>query len=151
LISIVEVSNKKGLQWKTFGDNHLKNAEETRHIAAKAVYLSRRQITLSRQQGSSAPDPAEILDLLPDDQSVETVTAKAISYIPAAVESISPLMYSQRRMARTELPFPFGRLIESNLATIANPGREKQLKEIEERTRRTGMPQAIPSFTILEF
>ena len=147
----VEVANKKGMQWKTFGDDHLKNAQETRRIAALAVYLSRQQVTLAKEKGTSDLKPDEILDLLPDERSVETVTEKAISYIPSATESVSDLIYRQRRMAGTVLPFPFGKIAESNLATIGSPGREKQLEDAQERTRRTEMPQPVPSFTIFEW
>ncbi|HEY9596482.1 MAG TPA: hypothetical protein V6D33_02290, partial [Cyanophyceae cyanobacterium] len=147
----VDVTNKKGMKWKTFGDDHLKNAEQTRHIAALAVYLSRQQVTLARKQGSSTPNPEEILDLLPDEQSVKAATANAIAYIPAAVQSISALMYRQRRIARTEFPSPFGRIIESNVATIANPGRQNQLEQLDATAKKTGIPQVVPSFTLFEW
>ncbi len=146
----VEVTNGKGMSWRTFGDNHLRNAESTRHIAAMAVYLSRRQVTSVRQAGAPEPSPDEVLDLLPDEQSIQAVTAQAITYIPQAVESITALMYSQRRMARSEIPL-VGPLVESNLATIANPGRERQLLDLEDQARTTGMPQVAPSFTIAEW
>jgi Domain of unknown function (DUF4157) len=147
----VEVVNKKGMKWKTFGDDHLKTSQETRRIATLAIYLSRQQVILAQETGMSNLKPDEILDLLPDDKSVETVTEKAKSYIPSATEAISDLMYRQRKMAGTLLPFPFGKIVESNLGTIGSSGRENQLKDAEEQARKTGLSQPVPSFTVFEW
>jgi hypothetical protein len=154
----VEVKNKKGMTWRTFGDDHLKNAEQTRHIAALAIYLSRRQVTLAANAGSPEPDTDalanEILDLLPDEESVRRVTQTAIGYIPQAVGDITGLMYRQRRVAEVGLQHlvgPLAPVLRSNLETLTDPGRRKQLEQLQELQQRTGLPQIAPSFTLGTF
>jgi hypothetical protein len=151
----VQVTNKKGMKWRTYGDDHLKNAPETSRIAALAVYLSRQQVMQVQNKNAPAPNPDEVLDLLPDEQSIEKVTAQAISYIPAAVQSLPDLLYRQRMAAKeglkAELPL-IGQwipaIVESNLETTASSARRKQILELEEKSRSRGMPLIAPSFTI---
>jgi hypothetical protein len=157
----VEVTNKKGMKWRTYGDNFLKNAQETRRIAALAVYLSRQQVMQAAKRGAPDPDPEEILELLPDDDSVKRVTAQALTYIPEAVRTLPALLYRQRGSAAAGLKgklagVPVVRnvvpaLVKSNLETVASPGRQKQLEDLEEQSRRTGAPGVAPSFTVFSF
>ena len=106
----LEVSNRRGMTWKTFGDEHLKNAPETLRIGAWAVLESRRQVMEANRAGPAVGTPSdddarseEILDLLPDPASVEKATAKAVSYIPWAAQSLTGLIYRQRGAGALEL------------------------------------------------
>jgi hypothetical protein len=61
-------------------------------------------------------------------------------------------MYRGRKLAGTQFPAPLGMIIESNLATIANPGRARQLQDMEETSRTTGTgPRLAPQFTVFDF
>jgi hypothetical protein len=164
----VEVTNKKGMKWRTYGDNFLKNAQETRHIAALAVYLSRQQV-IQAAKGEAVPDPEEVLELLPDENSVKIVTAQAITYIPEAVRTLPTLLYRQRLSGGAALKgkiaagmpnIPLVKplvtnlvpaLVQSNLETIASPGRQRQLEDLQEQSQRTGTPAVAPSFTVFSF
>jgi hypothetical protein len=139
-----EVKNAKGMLWRTYGDNRLKNAVETQHIAAYAIFVSRQQIIRARNGESSAPsrDQAnEVLDLLPDVMSIERATQQAIAYIPYAVREISSLINRNVGMLDTvRLPLygggpvlPF--VLKSMLGTISDPGRQKTLEDYERRKR----------------
>ncbi|MGR9053952.1 MAG: eCIS core domain-containing protein [Gammaproteobacteria bacterium] len=151
----VEVRNRKGMKWRTFGDDRLKNAQETLRIGALAIYLSRRQILSAGQPGAADPDPNEVLDLLPDNQSMAQVTAKAIGYIPAAANDVAGLLYRQRGSVKAGLASTLppvigplvGGIIKSNIETIGNPAREKQLLEYQERAKTYG-PSVAPQFTV---
>jgi hypothetical protein len=91
---------------------------------------------------------------MPDDATLDRATAQAIAYIDqaASAEAIQELMYRGRKLAGTQFPFPFGPIIESNLATITNPGRQKQLQGIEESSRDKNLgPMLAPQFTIFDF
>jgi hypothetical protein len=149
----LDVSNKKGMHWKTYGDNHLKNAEETRHIASLAVFLSRQQIFQAKK--GESPDPTEILELIPDAESIERATNVAISYIPDAVRDIARLIHSNVGMLQTlKVPIPIlGRvlpsILESRLETMSDPARQRELERIESQ-RPEDRP--LPSqFTIFKF
>jgi hypothetical protein len=160
----VEVTNKRGMKWKTFGDDHLKSAPDSLRIGAFAVFESRRQVMEANRLGSaSAANDASasenVLALLPDKASVDQTTTKAVSYIPWAAQSITELIYRQRGAGALELKERLGPagsvlapIIKSNIATIADPGREKQLLRLEEESRRrnTG-PLLAPQFTVAEF
>jgi hypothetical protein len=127
-----EVTNAKGMKWKTFGDNHLKNAAETRRIAAYAVILSRQQIT--RAKAGETPDPNEVLDLLPDATSVEKATNQAIVYIPQAVRELSALMHRNIGMLSTRVKLPLVPFVlESVVGTISDPARHKALEDYDRR------------------
>jgi len=155
----VEVSNKKGMRWRTFGDDNLKKTQESLRIGALAVYLSRQQILLAQQHSAPAPDPLEVLDLLPDEDSVSRATAKAVSYIPAATADVEGLLYRQRGSVKaglvSTLPPGIGWLVGSavkaNLEAIGNPAREKQLLEIQDRAKTSGIPGVAPQFTVFSF
>ena len=60
----VDVNNKKGMHWRTYGDNSLHNAPQTQHIGSLAVFLSRLQVINAAADGQQNGDD-EILDLLP--------------------------------------------------------------------------------------
>lgn len=132
-----EVSNAKGMKWKTFGDNHLKNAAETRRIAAYAVFVSRQQIT--RARAGETPDSGEVLDLLPDAESVRRATDQALGYIPQAVGELAPLIHRNIGMLSTvKLPWYAGGPVlpfvgQSILGTISDPGRKKVLEDYQRR------------------
>jgi Domain of unknown function (DUF4157) len=161
----VEVSNKRGIKWKTFGDDHLKDSADSLRLGALAVFESRRQVMAASRAGADATDSAddarsdEVLDLLPDQASIDQVTAKAVSYIPWAAETLTSLIYRQRGAGALELKQQWGvagsvlaPVIKANIAAIADPGREKQLLELEEESRRrnTG-PLLAPQFTVGTF
>jgi hypothetical protein len=132
-----EIANAKGHHWKTYGDNHLKNAEETRRIAAFAVFLSRQQ--LSQAKEGKSPDPTEVLDLLPDARSVQQATDRAYAYIPVAVKEVTPLIHRNVAMLGTLRPplylggpiLPF--VGKSILETTSDPARTRTLQEYERR------------------
>jgi hypothetical protein len=144
-----EVTNAKGMRWRTYGDDRLARSADTQRIAALAVFMSRRQLSQARAGGD--PRPEDVLALLPDDASVARATELAISYIPAAVADIGGLMYRQRGIASTELGKVAGSIVESNLAVIAAPGRERQILEAQETARRTGLPTPAPQFQVLSW
>jgi hypothetical protein len=145
-----EVSNKKGMKWKTFGDDHLRSAKETQHIAALAVAVSRRQI-MDVNKGGAEADPNEVLDLLPDDDSVARATTAAEAMIPQAAADVDALMYRQRGAAGAALPPVIGPLVESNLGAIGSPSRERDIEAARQRARDTGMGQPVPQFNILNW
>ena len=130
----IEVSNQRGMKWKTFGDDHLKQAPDSLRIGAFAVFESRRQVMEANRVGnaeSAANDDAaadEVLKLLPDKASVDRATAKAVSYIPWAAQSLTELIYRQRGAGALELKERLGPagtvlapIIKANIATIADP------------------------------
>jgi len=144
-----EVTNARGMTWRTFGDQFLAKAEDTQKIAALAVYVSRRQIYEAR--AGRDPKPEDVEAFLPGWPSVEAATKLAISYIPAAAADVGGLIYRQRSMAPTQFGPILGGIIESNIATIGAPGRERQLLEVKERAERTGTPQVAPQFTVVSW
>ena len=145
-----DVTNARGMKWRTFGDALLAKAPETQRIAALAVFTSRQQVYAANR--GEKPDPKEVEDLMPDDATLDRATLQAIAYIPAAAADVQGLMYRGRKLAGTQFPAPFGAIIESNLATIANPGRNRQLADMEEASRTTNLgPRLAPQFTIFDF
>ncbi|MCA9976828.1 MAG: hypothetical protein KC413_13800 [Anaerolineales bacterium] len=144
----LEISNAKGMRWRTYADNRLRNAAETQHIASLAIFLSRRQIEQT-WQGNPPPNAQEVLDLLPDEASIDQATAQAIAYIPEAARQASSLLYRSRGMAPTQFGSILGTIAESNLATIGSPGRERQIDDMLRSSERMGSgPVVAPSFTI---
>jgi hypothetical protein len=125
------------MKWKTYGDNHLKNAEETRKIASYAVFLSRQQII----QAKKGEDPIvnEVLDLLPDAISIERATDQAYAYIPQAVREVESLVHRNIGMLDTiDLPWYAGGSLlpfvgKSIIGTISDPARMKALEDYERR------------------
>jgi hypothetical protein len=142
-----DVTNARGMSWRTFGDNHLARVTDTRRIASLAIFLSRQQIYAARR--GDTPDPAEVEGLMPDDSTIARATTQAIAYIPAAATGVQSLMYRARGLAGAQFPGPLGPIITSNLATIASPGRERQLLELERASRSgdTG-PLLAPQLTL---
>lgn len=132
-----DVTNAKGDTWKTYGDNHLKNAAETRRIAAYAVFVSREQIT--RAKAGENPDLDEVLDLLPDARTVEKATNYAYGRIPTAVKEVTPLINRNIGMLDTIHPPwyalgpAFPHMLKSVVKTISDPARSKTLDDYERR------------------
>ena len=56
-----EVTNQRGMSWKTYGDDHLAEATETQKIAALAIYVSRQQVFAARAQGPEPRRRARVL------------------------------------------------------------------------------------------
>lgn len=149
-----EVTNARGMRWKTFGDNALKNAVETQRLAALAIFLSRMQIVQARAGKPVNSD--EILALLPDEKSVQAATQQAIAYIPQAVQDVPSLIGAQVGMVRTRsLPAYLGGPVlpyvgASLLENIADPGRERQLLDLQRQSEETGSgPRLAPQFRVL--
>lgn len=159
-----EVSNTRGMKWKTFGDDHLKNSAESLRIGALAVFESRHEVMAANRGGLTATvsDDAlseEVLALLPDQTSIDRATATAVSYIPWAAQTLTDLIYRQRGAGALELKQQWGvpgtilaPLIKANIAAIADPGREKQLLRLEEESRRLNTGRLLaPQFTVGTF
>jgi hypothetical protein len=126
-----DVTNAQGVKWKTYGDNHLKNSVETQRMAAYAVFVSRQQINQARS--GESPNSDDVLALLPDSTTVDRATEKAISYIPQAVNNISPLINRNINILDTKLPWYIGKPVKSFLGTISDPGRQKTHDEYDRR------------------
>lgn len=146
-----KVGNARGMRWRTFGDNYLEVADETQRVAALAVFLSRQQVFAARNGESANPD--EIEGLMPDEDSVQRATQQAIVYIPDAVAEVETLIYRNRSLAPSQLGTVLGAIVESNLATIGHPGREREIVEMVESARRRGqeVPIVAPSFTVFSW
>ena len=145
-----DVTNSAGMKWRTFGDAQLAKAPDTSRIAALALFKSRQQI-YAAQKGKK-PDPKEVEALMPDDATIERATSQAIAYIPAAAADVQGVMYRGRKLASTQFPKPLGAVIESNLETIASPGRSNQLRDLERMRDETGSgPVLAPQFTLGRF
>jgi len=95
-----EVSNPKGMTWRTYGDSHLREAPETRHIAALAVFLARTQIYDVYKDKDV--NPQDVIDLMPDDKTIDKVTEEAIRYIPTAAGEVDKFMLAQRNAAESQ-------------------------------------------------
>lgn len=145
-----DVTNAAGMKWRTFGDAQLAKAPDTSRIASLALFKSRQQI-YAAQKGKK-PDPAEVEALMPDDATIERATSQAIAYIPAAAADVQGVMFRGRSLASTQFPKPIGALIQSNLETIASPGRANQLRDLERTREETNSgPMLAPQFTIGHF
>lgn len=108
-------TNAKGMTWRTYGDDHLRTAVETRHLAALAVFVSRQQVM--RARNGENPDASEVTDLLPDDDTVERATQAAIGLIPQAATEVDDLMIRNRSI----LPGPLPGYIDYMTQQPANP------------------------------
>ena len=142
-----EVRNARGMRWRTFGDDYLALAKETQRIAALAVFQSRQQIYAAR--GGASPNADEIEALMPDDDTVQRATQQAIAHIPDAVEEVEGLIYRNRSLAPAQFGPVLGTIVESNLATIGYPGREREISNMLDSANRIGIEAPIaPSFTL---
>jgi hypothetical protein len=149
-----DVTNTAGMSWRTYGDQHLAKAEDTKRIASLAIFVSRQQIYAANH--GQKPDPKEVEALMPDDSTVDRATTQAIGYIPAAAAEAQAVMFRGRGVAATEFRSKLGVLgpvlapvIESNISTIADPGRQRQLLELKEATEGTGFgPTVAPQWTV---
>jgi hypothetical protein len=131
-----EVSNPKGMKWRTFGDAHLRKADEARHIAALAVFLSRKQI-YDAHKGVTV-NPKDITDLMPDDKTIEIVTKEAIDYIPQAADEVDAFMLSQKNAA------------EAQFGSIGGPIARYMLMQIDRRLQQSNiLPDERPVTDIL--
>ena len=141
------VRNARGMSWRTYGDDYLHMAPETRRIAALAVFLSRQQVT--RARGGETPDPDDVLHLLPDEDSVARATEYAVGLIPSAASGpeIIRLIHANAAMLRTlRAGVPgVGRAAEALMWTISSPSRGLEL----ERARELG--GVAPQFTVLRW
>ena len=145
-----DATNAAGMSWRTFGDAGLSKAPDTQRIASLAVFTSRQQV-YAAQRGES-PQPKAVEDLMPDDATLARATQTAIGYIPWAAANVQGLMYRGRKLATLQFPPVLGQIIESNLATIANPGRERQLLDMQKSSERTNSgPLLAPQFTLLDW
>lgn len=148
--------NKQGMTWRSVGDNHLAQSPEAMRIAALAMGVSRGQLLTVLHDPSARPDPREVLDLLPDDETVRLTTQQAIRYIPQAVQEVARLLYAQAPALNagmtTTLGIPgLGAAVESNVRTVASPLRERQLEDLRTEQDEHGQPMIAPSFTITSF
>ena len=121
------IKNKRGRAWRTYGDDRLHLAPETKRIVSLAVFLSRQQVTAAHK--GATPVAQEILDMLPDRHSIDRATAYAVQHIPAAAREVMGLIYRNAGRLRTieAPPIPvIGPLLpyaaESLISTISNPG-----------------------------
>jgi hypothetical protein len=143
-----EVSNAQGMTWMTYGDAslHKDAAQETRHIASLAVFLSRRQIDRARK--GESPDANEILNLLPDENSEKKATEAAIAYIPKAAQEVPALIMRNRGSSRVLLGDYLGRWVEAHLATIGMRNNAAARAGLGERfNQRASRNLIIPSST----
>ena len=145
-----DVTNAAGMKWRTYGDAQLAKAPDTSRIAALALFKSRQQV-YAAQKGAK-PDPKDVEALMPDDATIERATNQAIAYIPAAAADVQAVMYRGRGLASTQFPKPFGTLIQSNLETVASPGRANQLRDLERlRDETQSGPLLAPQWTVKSF
>lgn len=136
-----EVSNARGMRWRTYGDDHLEASEETQRIAALAVFLSRQQVFAARD--GADPNPDEIEELMPDDDTVERATQRAITYVPDAVAEVEGLLYRERSMSPVTPALKLwklniGYLVEPLLTTAGRPGLERDILGARESARLRG-------------
>ena len=87
---------------------------------------------------------------MPNDATLDLATKRAIAYIPAAAADVQGLLYRGRKLASTRFPWPIGKIVESNLDTIATRARQLQGLENASRAKDLG-PRLAPKFTILDF
>ncbi len=89
---------------------------------------------------------------MPDDATIERATNQAIAYIPTAAADVQGVIYRGRGLASTQFPAPLGAIIESNIDTIASPGRANQLRDLERQSEETKSgPLLAPQFTLKRF
>jgi hypothetical protein len=145
-----DVTNARGMSWRTFGDAQLAKAPDTERIASLAIFLSRQQIYAARR--GEPTDATEVEGLMPDDSTLERATKQAVGYIPAAAADVQGLMYRQRAFAKSQFPPVIGSIISANLATIASPARERQLLDLQATSEATKSgPLLAPQATLLEW
>lgn len=146
-----KISNKQGMKWQAIGEGSLEKSAETKHISSLAAFLSRQQVIAAFNGGN--PNPDEVEALLPDDDSIMRATSQAIAYIPDAVAEVESLVYRNRSVAPSQFGKVLGTIIESNMATVGNPARERQILDSIDSANRTGQQGSVvpPSFTILSW
>ena len=144
-----EVTNARGMKWRTFGDALLAKTPDTQRIAALAIFESRQQV-YAAQRGETV-NPDDVQSFMPDDATLGRATLTAISYVPqaASAEAVQQLMFSGRKLASTQFPFPIGPIVEANLAAITDPGLDRRMRLNEDPQRSSSFgPQLAPQFSI---
>ena len=128
------VRNGKGLRWKAFGDGHLEATSESMKVMSLAVLLSRRQVAHA-YDGSLREDESaaeQILDLLPDRDTIQRATDDAISKMPDAVSDVMPLINRSVGMVGAGNKKVL-RALQPYLDTVTSPDRSKQLEQAKDR------------------
>jgi hypothetical protein len=160
-----QVTNGKGMTWKTLGDGELAKSPETQRIAALAVFESRQQVIAASEGKLGGDLDAEIqkvADFFPNAETQERANLQAIGYIPWSAEHVEELIYKERGSAPGEFGSRagaagkvLGHIVESNLDAIGDPSRENQILRDQELDRATGRDRdggrIEPSFTIKRF
>jgi hypothetical protein len=160
-----QVTNGKGMTWKTLGDGELSKSPETQRIAALAVFESRQQIIQASKgtlSGNLEVEIQKVADFFPNEDTRERANLTAIGYIPDAAAQVEDLIYRERGSAPGEFGSraglfgkALGHVIESNLDAVGDPGREGQILRNQELDRASGRDRdggrVEPSFTIGRF
>ncbi|PSK93421.1 eCIS core domain-containing protein [Taibaiella chishuiensis] len=133
-----DTANDKGMTWKTYGDDNLSKSEETRHIAALAVFTSRQQ--LFRAKKGAAVNNKEVLDLLPNAATLEQATQQAIDYIPIAATQVENLIYRNRDASALAVGSLMAPLVRANLNALGDPGLQNQLEWQRSFNEQQGLP-----------
>lgn len=154
-----EITNGKGMKWRTFGDDSLARSPETQRIAALAVFESRQQVIEARK--GRVRDIQELVDevgaFFPTNDTTKLAEQQAIAYIPEARAQVEALIHAERSSAPGELGSRvpgigkgLGKLVKANLDTIADPGRERQLLLNQQLDQSAGGDTSTiaPSFTV---
>lgn len=132
-----EVTNGKGMTWKTAGDGNLAKSPETQRIAALAVFESRQQI-FSARGATKAPDVELIEAFFPDVPTRNRANWQAIGYIPEARKQVEQILYHERKEGASKLGDIGGYLVEHNLEAIGDPSRERDILRQQDFDRRNG-------------
>ena len=143
-----KVTNARGMEWQTYGDARLAETPDTQRIAALAVFESRQQV-YAAQRGETV-NPDDVQNLMPDDATLERAMWVAMSYIPQAAsgEDVQQLIFSGRKLAKSQFPFPIGPIVEANLSAITDPGLDRRMRLDEDPQRSSSFgPQVAPQFS----
>jgi hypothetical protein len=132
-----DVTNGKGMQWRTFGDGNLSRSPETQRIAALAVFESRQQVFQARN-ARTPPDISSVQDFFPDAQTRERANMQALAYVPEARKQVEKILYANRKDAKSKLGNVGGYLVEHNLEAIGDPARERDILQQQEFDRLHG-------------
>jgi hypothetical protein len=138
-----EVSNDKGMTWKTLGDGYLATSPETQRIAALALFESRQQV-IAAHNAKTRPNPQEVLAFFPNEKTRAKANLQALAYIPEARKQVEALLYSQRTEAKAKLGNIGGYLVEHNLEAIGDPARENDLLRQQDFDRAHGGNGNVP-------
>jgi hypothetical protein len=142
-----DVTNGKGMKWRTFGDGNLARSPETQRIAALAVFESRQQVFQARN-AKTPPDISSVREFFPDAETRERANLQALAYVPEARKQVEKILYANRKDAKSKLGKVGGYLVEHNLEAIGDPARERDILQQQEFDRvHGGTGQAVvPQF-----